>query len=187
MPAAASSCRCGPGSRAPSASRRGLSTTAIPRRFTPFEKTCTTFGVPALLLEMVDRFDPIPVKGTTSYPIGILNQGSAQVTNIRLEATVPAGMEFVRASGPGNKSADYSIEGKTIVFEPVATLDPGAKLEFEVFTRALAPGDLRFKIKMTADQLKEGGPVTEEESTTVYSEERAANAKLAAHAASRGR
>ena len=33
---------------------------------------------------------------------------------------------------------------------------------------ALQPGDLRFRVEMTADQLTAGLPVIEEESTTVY-------------------
>jgi len=40
----------------------------------------------------------------------------------------------------------------------------------------LRPGDVRFKIEMTADQLKAGGPVHEEESTRVYQDEGAATA-----------
>jgi uncharacterized repeat protein (TIGR01451 family) len=136
--------------------------------FTDFKEKCTTFtGIAGLLLEMRDRDDPIPVNGTTSYPIRVVNQGSGPLTNLRIKAVVPNGMALLRVSGPVN----HEVKGKTIFFEPLAALEPGAKAEYEVFTRALTAGDLRFKIELTADQLKEGGPVREEESTTVYSED----------------
>ena len=94
--------------------------------------------------------------------------GERPVTNVRLQAFVPAGMQLLDAILAPVK---YRVEGKTIIFEPVASLEPGAKLQYEVHTLAVLPGDMRFKIRLTADQLKEGGPVHEEESTTVYSED----------------
>lgn len=133
-------------------------------------ESCTSFvGAPpsALLLEMYDRDDPVPLGGTTSYPIYVQNQGQVPVTNLRIQADLPDGMDLARARGP----VDHKSVGKTVQFEPLPTLDPGARVEYEVFTRALAVGDLRFRIQMTADQLKEGGPVHEEESTTVYDED----------------
>ena len=134
--------------------------------FTPVKEICTTFvGITGLLLEMYDREDPIPVNGTTSYLMWVLNQGSAPATNVRIQAVVPPGMEFLRASKP------CQVAGQNIFFESITKLEPGAKMEYEVYTRARSPGDLRFKIQMTADQLQEGGPVHEEESTTVYSED----------------
>jgi len=133
------------------------------------EEWCTNFvgvsDVSALLLEMYDREDPINVGATTSYYIYALNQGHAPVTNLRMQATLPPGMEFVRVGGP-----DFKRQGKIITFDPIKSLAPGAKVEYEVFASAVAPGEQRFKIEMNADQLKEGGPVHEEESTMVYDE-----------------
>jgi uncharacterized repeat protein (TIGR01451 family) len=139
-----------------------------PEVFTPVEKTCTTFtgGVPAMLIEMVDREDPIPVNGTTSYPIQILNQGTAPVHNIRITATLPAGMQLMDAKGD-----DYEVKGKTVYFQPLAVLEPGAQKVYEVYTKALTAGDMIFTVQMTADELSKGGPVTEQERTTVYSED----------------
>src|SRR5207249_351044 len=58
-------------------------------------ETCTIFkGASAVLLEMVDRQDPIPVGGDTSYPIMVLNQGHVPVTNIVIKALIPAALEF---------------------------------------------------------------------------------------------
>jgi hypothetical protein len=43
-------------------------------------------------------------------------------------------------------------------------------VRYEIFVRALRTGDVRFKVEVTADQLKAGGPVHEEESTTIYTD-----------------
>lgn len=145
-------------------------------QFTEFSEACTTFlGLPGILLEMYDREDPIPVNGTTSYPIRIFNQGTGPATNVRIQAMVPEGMDLLKVSGPVN----HKVKGKTIIFEPLTKVEPGARVEIEIFTRARVAGDLRFKIEMTADQLKEGGPVHQEESTTVYSEDAQARAGAA--------
>ncbi len=136
-------------------------------------EVCTLFkGASALLIEMVDRKDPIPVGGITSYPIEVTNQGQVPVTNLRIKALIPEAMVLTQAKGPGK----YQLGEKTpggylpLLFDSLASLEPGAKVEFEVFVRAVQAGDLRFKVEMTADQLKAGGPVHEEESTTVFPE-----------------
>jgi uncharacterized repeat protein (TIGR01451 family) len=129
-------------------------------------------GASAMLLEMIDTKDPIPVGGETSYTITVLNQGFVTVTNVVIKAIVPPELALVRARGPvDNKVAGQGKEGQFLLYEPLATLEPGAKQQFEVFVKALRPGDVRFKIEMTADQLKAGGPVREEESTRVYQED----------------
>ncbi len=128
--------------------------------------TCTTFGAAALQLQLFDRPDPVPVGATATYLIFVQNTGQLTVTNVRLQATLPSGMELLRAEG----RTEYRTEGKTISFEPVDTLIPGARVEFEVQTKARTPGDQRFKLQMTADQIREGGPVLAEESTTVYAD-----------------
>lgn len=126
--------------------------------------TCTEFvGVAALLLEVVDTDDPVELGAETSYVILVRNQGTLAATNIRLTATVPTQMGVVRVVGP----TDNRKDGQKIVFEPL-TLAPGTDGRYQVFVKALEPGDVRFRVEMTADQLTSGLPVVEEESTTIY-------------------
>ena len=62
---------------------------------------CTTFeGVSALYLETRDTTDPIDVGGQTSYRVTLTNQGTAPLTNVRLEARVPPEMSTYRTTGP---------------------------------------------------------------------------------------
>lgn len=134
-------------------------------------EVCTTFeGFSALLLEMVDRDDPIEVGGQTSYPILIKNEGDAPLTNIRIRAIIPDGMILTRAKGPTDHRVGERLpRGQVLEFEPLAKLDGGEKQTYEVFVQSNRPGDLRFRVEVNADQLK-AGPVIEEESTRVYEE-----------------
>ena len=131
---------------------------------TPPEKACVTFvGSSSVHLDLYDRRDPIPLGEDTSYPIWVLNQGHIPITNLRLQATISGGMDLVRVQG-----GKYQVNGKNINFEPLGALDPGAKAEYEVFVKTLLPGDLRFKVELSADQLKAEGPLHAVESTTVF-------------------
>ena len=135
---------------------------------------CTKFaGVSALLLELSGQENPIPVGGTTSYPIRVTNTGSAPVTNLRLLAVIPNSVTLTRAKAAVNHNLGDPQAGKNVlVFEPLLTLEPGAKTEYLIFVQgAKAADDVRFHIEMRADQL-ENGPVIQEESTRVFGEER---------------
>ncbi|MFO0967900.1 MAG: hypothetical protein U0793_20260 [Gemmataceae bacterium] len=141
---------------------------------------CTTFaGITALMLEMYDRDDPIPVGGDTAYPILIRNTGTGAATNLQLKAYIGDGLMLTRAKGP----ADHRLGEKTpkaqeLVFEPIVSLEPGKELNFEVFVKGSKAGDARFRIELTADQLREGGPVLETESTQVYAEDPAVSRRV---------
>ncbi len=129
-------------------------------------RACTEFiGVAGLLLVVVDTDDPVQVGGETRYVINLRNQGTAPVTNIRIEARVPEQMEIVRVQG----TSDHRKDGQKIAFEAL-TLAPRAEARYVITVRALTPGDVRFKVDLWADQLTSGLPVHEEESTTIYSD-----------------
>lgn len=136
---------------------------------------CTVFvGASALLLEMVDRKDPIKVGDDTSYSIVVLNQGNIPVTNIRIKALIPEALVPTRAKGPVDPPKnlpDKVVDGYQVLqFDPLPNLAAGAQVEYEVFVTAGKAGDVRFKVEMTADQLT-SGMVYETESTNIYSDE----------------
>lgn len=129
---------------------------------------CTVFqGISALLLEMVDRDDPLDLAAATSYPILIRNTGSAPATNLRLKAIVPEGLQVTRATGPSdNRMGAKTPRGQELLFEVLPALQPDAEARYEVFVKGAKAGDLRFHVEMEADQLT-AGPVRESESTRV--------------------
>jgi uncharacterized repeat protein (TIGR01451 family) len=128
-------------------------------------------GESALLVELVKRADPVEVDSETSYIITIQNQGMVPATNIEIKALIPNEMALVRARGPAdNRLGERTKEGQILLFDPLKTLAVDATARYEIFARAQRPGDIRLKVEVTADQLKAGGPVHEEESTTIYSD-----------------
>lgn len=119
-------------------------------------------GVPAILLECVDSPDPIEVGGQTTYEIIVTNQGTAQGTNIVIEATLPAEQEYVSGAGP----TAGTVTGKNIRFAPLPSLAPKARAVYKLMVRGLRPGDVRFRVSMKSDQTET--PVEETESTHIY-------------------
>ncbi len=151
------------------AGQRCIKTSALAdRNVSAQAELCTNFvGISALGLEMFDREDPIAVGGDTSFPIVVQNTGSAPVTNLRIRALVPNQMLLTKTVPADHKLTENLPQGQWLVFGPMAPLEPGAKVDFEVFVKGVKAGDARFRIEMSADQL-ERGPVVEEESTIIY-------------------
>jgi len=162
--------------RVPAAGEYCLKATASPETGGKAEgELCTDFeGVSALHLEAVDTKDPVEVGGATSYRITLVNQGTAPLTNIRVKALVPPEMATLRTTGPSpapEKLPAPQADGQTIEFAPLKELKAGDRQVYEIFVNAVRPGDARFRVTLTADQLMAGGPVFEEESTQVFSQE----------------
>jgi uncharacterized repeat protein (TIGR01451 family) len=128
-------------------------------------------GESALLVELTKKADPIEVDSETTYVVTIKNQGMVPVTNIEIKAVIPTEMALVRAKGPAdNRLGERTAQGQVVLFDPLPTLAVDGTATYEVYVRALRPGDVRFKVEVTADQLKAGGPVHVEESTTIYTD-----------------
>lgn len=126
-------------------------------------EVCTNFvGESALLLEVVDIDDPVEVGAETRYVILVRNQGTKPVSNVVISALVPTQFAVARVTGP----AGYRQEGQRVIFQPL-TLAPQKDAHYAIEVKGLAPGDVRFKVELTADVLT-SGPVHEEESTTIY-------------------
>jgi uncharacterized repeat protein (TIGR01451 family) len=119
-------------------------------------------GIPAVLIEVVDKVDPVPVGETTVYEIAVKNQGTEKDTNLQLSATLPEGLEFIRGDGETKVSA----EGKTINFGQLKEIAPGDVVSWTIQARAKNPAKARLKVEMKSDATDE--PITEEEPTTLY-------------------
>jgi len=126
------------------------------------EAATTIRGIPAILLEAIDRCDPIEQGCDETYVISVTNQGSADTTNVVIQATLPTEMEFVAARGPTQET----VSGKTITFAPLPVLRPRAKINYEVVAKGVQVGDARFEVKLTSDQMT--SPAMETESTHIY-------------------
>ena len=119
-------------------------------------------GIPGILLECVDVKDPIEVGAEETYVITVTNQGSAVNTNISMVCVVPAGQEFISATGP---TQERFAAGK-VTFAPLESLAPKQSVTYKVVTKGVKAGEALFSVSMMSDQIT--GPVTETESTNIY-------------------
>lgn len=113
----------------------------------------------AVLLEVADDPDPIQVGESTTYTIKVLNQGSADIHNLKIVAG------FADQVTPSS-TTQGSISGKIVNFPAVATLGARQILTYTISVKGGSTGDSRNKITLTCEELRT--PVEEEESTTVY-------------------
>jgi uncharacterized repeat protein (TIGR01451 family) len=128
------------------------------------DATFTVEGIPALSLEVVDLEDPIEVGSDLTYEIRVVNQGSCPCTNIQIVAQAPEGLLPHDGTGP----TTFHANGAEVVFDPLQKLAIKADAVYRVKVRGLQPGDYRFRVQMTCDQLR--SPVMKEESSRVYKE-----------------
>jgi uncharacterized repeat protein (TIGR01451 family) len=119
-------------------------------------------GIPAVLLEMVDRADPVEIGAAETYEIRVTNQGSIADTNVVITAELPDEFKFVSADGP----TDAKRNGNKITFEPLDSLAPKEKVVYTVTAKAQSTGDVRFRVTLKTDQTTK--PVMENESTHIY-------------------
>jgi hypothetical protein len=94
--------------------------------------------------------------------VRIVNQGSCVCTNIQITATAPEGLQPREGSGPSS----YRLQGSQLVFDLLPRLATKADAVYRIKVRGVQPGDYRFRVQMTCDQLK--APVVKEESSRVY-------------------
>ncbi len=120
-------------------------------------------GIAAVLLEVIDSNDPVPVGGEEIYTITATNQGSAPGANLTITATVEEAARFIWGGGA---TSVQSMEGGIIRFAPLVRLAPGERAIWQVKVRAIDVGDTRFKVTLTEDRLER--PVEETEATRMY-------------------
>jgi len=109
-----------------------------------------------------DNDDPIPVGGQYTYIISVTNQGLLPLHNLRIVNEIPDETSFVSASGP----AAYNAVGDTVTFDPVASIDAGDTLTYQINVLAVSDGFALNQATMTYDEF--GASVTTQEGTTIY-------------------
>jgi len=101
----------------------------------------------ALRLEVVDLDTPAAVDREVRYRIEIANDGTAPATTARVVINLPANIELSRVEGP-----NFRRDGGRIASIP-QTLDPGVKLQWEVYGKTVKAGELPVIVELFADQL----------------------------------
>jgi uncharacterized repeat protein (TIGR01451 family) len=122
-------------------------------------------GLSAIMFEVRDSEDPIEINGETTYDIRVMNQGSKAATNVQVVVSLPAGLQFVSASG----ETHFSGERGGIVFEPLKQLAPKADTVYRVTVKGVQPGDQRVTVQVSTDDINQ--PIRREESTRVFGDQ----------------
>jgi uncharacterized repeat protein (TIGR01451 family) len=122
----------------------------------------TVLTIPSLLMEVTDREDPVRVGEATAYRITVRNVGSGADRDVKIVATLPDKLQYVESTGP----TAGKVSGKQIVFESLQQLGPGQTATWNVEVKAAEAGDVRFRVELTSESLKE--PVIETQSTKLY-------------------
>src|SRR5262249_48177777 len=121
-------------------------------------------GVAAFAVEVKKTGDPVEVGQTLTYEITVTNTGSQVAEKVLLTAQSPPELEAAEALGPlGDKG---TIEAPQIAFNPVERLQPTQSLTYRVTARGRKPGDVRFRVEVSAQTLQP--PILKVVSTTVY-------------------
>lgn len=120
-------------------------------------------GVPAVNFEVVNLDNPAEVSKEVTYEVRVFNQGTCPLTNIRLAAAFSEGLVVTSVTGP----VKHSTVGQTVTFEAVPRLGVKADVVLRIKAKGTTAGDLRCKVQLSCDQLKQ--PVVKEESTVFYS------------------
>lgn len=115
--------------------------------------------LPALLLELVDRNDPIQVGETELYTIVVINQGDGEDRDVKVVVKLPDGLTYVSSEGPTQGTA----AGQVVTFAPIDRLAPKAKVTYTVQAKATKAGDVRTQVELSSDYLRT--PVPELEPT----------------------
>jgi uncharacterized repeat protein (TIGR01451 family) len=119
-------------------------------------------GIAAVVIDVADTDDPVEVGGQTAYEIRVTNRGSQPARMVQVAAKLSGSMEAIDASGP----TQGTIDGGQVVFEPIATLEPGQSQLYRVVVHCPQAGQMTFRAYFrSAEQPK---PVVEEEVTRVY-------------------
>lgn len=127
---------------------------------------CCEFGThwkgrPALDVCISSLDNPICIGETSRFKIIVTNKGQEYDSNVSVVVNLPPELVPVNASG----AAGAQVNGQTVTFAPFPNLAPRQTLEYYVTVKAEGHGDLRPKVQVSSDFIK--NPITQEESLIV--------------------
>ncbi|MCU0702923.1 MAG: hypothetical protein MUF18_02915 [Fimbriiglobus sp.] len=125
-------------------------------------------GVPALLLDLADPQESVPVGRRAGYRITVKNQGTGPAKNVRVTAIVPDEYANVKGLGPNREAV--KPEGSKLIFPVVKELPAGASVVMTFEVEGAKAGDARTRAEVIADHTTK--PMSEEQSTKVVERNR---------------
>ena len=135
--------------------------TASPNVEQKSENTIQVLGVPAVRVDVTSSANPIEVGQRCDYTIRVVNQGTLPANQIDVSATVTPLLQILAARGPQNGV----INGQTVTFPSLNSLQPGQAVTLVVTVQALNEGDARFSVK--AQTQTSPAPLLQEQATRI--------------------
>jgi len=131
------------------------------------DATVTIQGQPALLLELADPTESVPVGRRAAYRVTVKNQGSGPAKNVKVTAIVPD--EYANVRGTANGET-VKPEGNKLFFPVVKEIAAGGSATFTFEVEGAKAGDARVRAEVVADHITK--PISEEQSTKVVDKAR---------------
>ncbi len=130
---------------------------------TKAELTTQVQGQPALLMELAEPIEAVPVGRTAIYRILLKNSGSGPATDVNVHVKLPA--EFANARGFNADKTEVKPEGSTLYFTKIGEIRAGAAVVLTMQVEGSQAGVARVRVEATANELK--NPLTEDQATRV--------------------
>lgn len=127
------------------------------------ETAVTVQGQPALVLELADPREPVPVGRRGAYRVIVKNRGSGPARQVKVVVVVPE--QYANARGQGANREEVTPEGDKLIFPVVKEIPANGVATFYVEVEGAAAGDARVRAEVSADYLAK--PLVEEQATRV--------------------
>ena len=114
-------------------------------------------GTAALVVQIVERNDPVEVATETAFEVRVGNEGSKSAQKIGLSIELPAGVEFLKAHGPSQHLAENGL----VIFKSLDRLDSGKIAIFRIHVRGTSAGNHRLRARLASESILES-LITEE-------------------------
>jgi uncharacterized repeat protein (TIGR01451 family) len=124
-------------------------------------------GLSSLFIELADTDNTIEVGAETAYEVHVTNTGTKVETNVEVVCTLPEQLQFKGAKS--SPTTQFRIDGRELIFRPLPRLAPKADVIYRIMVQGTAPGDVRFRARLRADNMRE--PIVREERTRIYSDD----------------
>ncbi len=126
------------------------------------ERDVQVEGQSELTFDIDDDHDPIEVAGVTTYSVHLTNIGTRSDRDVQLTLEMPDGSSLEDVNGP----TKYQVQGQTIQFAPLPSMDSKQQMTFKVSIRHAREGTqiIRASLRSALRSV----PVIKEESTQVY-------------------
>jgi len=139
-----------------------LAATASANCAAPASTNCTIefIGLPDIGTLLTDGDGVVTVGANHIYTYEVQNQGQVDLTNVRVEITLPEGVDYVSTTAPKAPS----INGRKLIFTGITgILKPGEKPTFTMTVKSRSAGEKLIISETFCDQLKT--PVRDDELT----------------------